>query len=197
MAGPWLVGSFPEPYSATPKIGSASVSVPRDCPLAAPDAAVKRGLDIVLCLFLLVVTLPIVLLAMVATWLETPGSPIYEQIRLGRDGRPFRLFKLRTMVRGSSTQTHQEYVTALIRGEAAAHAGMYKLVDDPRITRVGRILRRFSIDELPQLINVLKGDMSVVGPRPPLPYEAELYTDRDRLRLKVRPGLTGLWQVSG
>lgn len=197
MARTWLVGSLPESYSATSTLRYAGASVHRNRPLGVPEATIKRGLDIVLCLLLLLLTMPFVLLGMLATWLETPGSPIYHQIRIGRDGRPFRLFKIRTMVRGNSPQAHQEYVIALIQAKAAARAGMYKMVDDPRITRVGRILRRFSIDELPQLVNVLKGDMSIVGPRPPLPYEAELYTERDRLRLRVRPGLTGLWQVSG
>jgi lipopolysaccharide/colanic/teichoic acid biosynthesis glycosyltransferase len=134
---------------------------------------------------------------MLVIWLETPGSPLFRQTRIGRSGQPFRLYKLRTMVAGNSPAEHHAYVTGLIRGKAAAHAGMFKMVADPRITRVGRVLRRYSVDELPQLWNVLKGDMSLVGPRPPLPYEVDLYTAHDWRRLRVKPGLTGLWQVTG
>lgn len=190
-------GSLREPPSATPKPGSPRRNATGERALPLPDAAVKRALDIVLSFVLLALTLPLVLFAMAAVWLETPGSPVYQQMRLGRDGRPFRLFKVRTMLQGNSAVAHQVYVTALIGGHAGTHGGMFKLGNDPRVTKVGRLLRRFSIDELPQLLNVLKGDMSIVGPRPALPYEAKLYSERDRLRLRVRPGLTGLWQVSG
>jgi lipopolysaccharide/colanic/teichoic acid biosynthesis glycosyltransferase len=101
------------------------------------------------------------------------------------------------MYRDNSDSEHQRYVAALIRGEAQRHRGMYKLTDDPRVTRVGRVLRRWSIDELPQLWNVLRGDMSIVGPRPPLEREVEQYDARTWLRLRGRPGLTCLWQVNG
>lgn len=197
MSRTLVIGFRREPSSAIPRTRPPRRQVEQQPALPLADAAVKRLLDIVLCFVLLVLAVPFMLLAMAATWLETPGSPIYEQIRIGRDGRPFRLFKLRTMIRGNSAHTHQDYVTALIQGRADARAGMFKMADDPRVTKVGRLLRRFSVDELPQLVNVLKGDMSIVGPRPPLPYEVALYSERDRLRLRVRPGLTGLWQVSG
>jgi lipopolysaccharide/colanic/teichoic acid biosynthesis glycosyltransferase len=115
------------------------------------------------------------------------------------DGRPFDMLKFRTMVVDGDSSVHQEFVEALIRGDVAADEDVaaYKLTDDPRVTRVGRILRRLSIDELPQLINVLRGEMSVVGPRPPLPFEVDMYQEWHRRRLEVRPGMTGLWQVSG
>jgi lipopolysaccharide/colanic/teichoic acid biosynthesis glycosyltransferase len=107
------------------------------------------------------------------------------------------MWKFRTMVHGNSSASHKEYYCAFVRGEAQAAHGTFKLVHDPRITRVGRVLRRYSLDELPQLVNVLTGSMSLVGPRPPIPYEVELYGPRESLRLSVTPGLTGLWQVSG
>jgi lipopolysaccharide/colanic/teichoic acid biosynthesis glycosyltransferase len=157
----------------------------------------KRTLDILVSLAVLLLALPLLLIAMIATWLETPGSPLFLQERVGRDGRSFRIVKLRTMFTGNDDSAHQAYVAAMIRGTADRHDGMYKLVDDPRITRVGRVLRRLSIDELPQAWNVLRGDMSLVGPRPALPREVELYSATARRRLRVKPGITGLWQVSG
>lgn len=184
--------------------GSPSISrdlrldtCPRGYPLPLAGAAMKRTLDILLSILLLLVFLPVFALAMVAIWLESPGSPIFHQDRIGRDGTTFRLLKIRTMFSGSSYSSHHSYVTALIKGQAQQHGGMFKLAHDPRITRIGRVLRRYSIDELPQLWNVVKGDMSLVGPRPALPYEVELYDARQRQRLRVKPGVTGLWQVTG
>jgi lipopolysaccharide/colanic/teichoic acid biosynthesis glycosyltransferase len=157
----------------------------------------KRILDVLVSLAVLLLALPLLLLAMVAPWLETPGSPLFLQERVGRDGRSFRIVKLRTMFADNDDSDHQAYVAAMIRGIADRHHGMFKLVDDPRITRVGRVLRRFSIDELPQAWNVLRGDMSLVGPRPALPREVEMYSATASRRLRVKPGITGLWQVSG
>lgn len=118
--------------------------------------------------------------------------------------RPFTLYKFRTMHGGRTQHLHEAYMTAYIAGDEARMAKLrgsesdsYKLINDPRITRVGRLLRKLSLDELPQLWNVLNGTMSLVGPRPPLPYEAELYEDRHLARMASRPGLTGWWQVSG
>ncbi|HEX3539970.1 MAG TPA: sugar transferase [Acidimicrobiales bacterium] len=173
------------------------LDTPRRYPLPLAGAATKRTLDIVLSILLLLGFLPIVALAMAAIWLESPGSPIFHQDRIGRDGRTFRLLKIRTMFSRNSDSSHQAYITALIKGQAQQHAGMFKMAHDPRITRIGRVLRRYSIDELPQLWNVVKGDMSLVGPRPALPYEVELYDARQRQRLRVKPGVTGLWQVMG
>ena len=118
------------------------------------------------------------------------------------DGRVFMVFKFRTMRAGEDSEIHREYQRKFIAGHAEANLGdskrpTYKLRDDPRITRVGRALRRFSLDEVPQLFNVMGGDMSIVGPRPPIPYEVEAYELRHRRRLDMKPGLTGLWQVSG
>jgi lipopolysaccharide/colanic/teichoic acid biosynthesis glycosyltransferase len=142
---------------------------------------VSRVLDILLAALLLVLALPLLLAAVVAIRLESRGRPVYRQRRVGRDGRPFDLWKLRTMVPGAETMG----------------AGVYVLEGDPRITRVGRLLRRFSLDELPNLVNVLKGDMAMVGPRPTIQEQVDRYTERQRRRLEVRPGITGWAQVNG
>jgi lipopolysaccharide/colanic/teichoic acid biosynthesis glycosyltransferase len=142
---------------------------------------VKRALDVLLASLGLVVGSPVLLGAMAAIRIETPGHPLYRQRRIGRDGEPFDLYKLRTMVHG------------------AEHMGAGMAVDegDARITRVGAFLRRTSLDELPNLLNVLRGEMSLVGPRPTIPVQVEQYTERQRGRLAVRPGITGWAQVNG
>lgn len=142
--------------------------------------ALKRGLDVVLGTALFVASLPVLIPACVAVWLDTPGSPFYLQWRSGAEGRPFQIIKLRTMVAGADRL-----------GPALTQPA------DPRITGVGAILRRWSIDELPQLLNVLAGQMSLVGPRPELVSIVETYTPRQRQVLRVRPGLTGWAQVNG
>jgi lipopolysaccharide/colanic/teichoic acid biosynthesis glycosyltransferase len=109
----------------------------------------------------------------------------------------FWFYKFRTMFQNNDSARHREYYALLVRGHAPSTAGAYKMAHDPRVTSLGRVLRRSSLDEIPQLLNVLKGDMSLVGPRPPIPYEVEMYGPREMARLSVTPGLTGLWQVSG
>jgi lipopolysaccharide/colanic/teichoic acid biosynthesis glycosyltransferase len=141
----------------------------------------QRIVDILLAATGLIAGAPILLAAIVAIRLETPGHPIYRQRRIGRDGKPFDLLKLRTMVHGA------EHVGA----------GMAVNEGDPRITRVGAFLRRTSLDELPNLVNVLKGEMSLVGPRPTIPVQVEQYGPRERRRLEVRPGITGWAQING
>jgi lipopolysaccharide/colanic/teichoic acid biosynthesis glycosyltransferase len=142
---------------------------------------IKRALDLAIALAGSVATAPVVALAALAIRLETRGSPIYTQTRVGRDGVPFRIFKLRTMVSGAEFQG---------RG-LAIQAG------DARITRVGAVLRRFSLDELPNLWNVVRGEMSIVGPRPTLQHQVDAYTAQQRRRLAVKPGITGWAQVNG
>src|SRR3954451_20315472 len=143
--------------------------------------ALTRLFDILVASVALVLTAPIQIAAMIAVRIESHGSPIYRQHRVGKDGEPFEMLKLRTMVSGAEHQG----------------AGMAVNYGDPRITRVGRILRRFSIDELPNLVNVLRGEMSIVGPRPTIQVQVDQYTDRQRRRLEVKPGLTGWAQVNG
>jgi lipopolysaccharide/colanic/teichoic acid biosynthesis glycosyltransferase len=142
---------------------------------------VSRALDVVLAAVLLVVTAPLLALAALAIRLESRGPVFYRQRRVGRNGRPFQLWKLRTMVPGAESMG----------------AGIYVLEGDPRITRVGRLLRRFSFDELPNLLNVLKGDMAMVGPRPTVQEQVDRYTERQLRRLEVKPGITGWAQING
>ena len=166
-------------------------------PLPRAGRVVKRALDIVLALVGLLAVLPVLLVAMAAVRLDSPGPALFRQVRMGANGRRFRLYKLRTMRHGNDDRAHRAFVARLIAGDGERCDGLYKLVHDPRITRVGRVLRNLSIDEIPQLWNVLVGDMSLVGPRPPLPHETELYPANAWERLRVKPGITGLWQVSG
>lgn len=166
-------------------------------PLPVGGQCFKRALDVTVAGLALVLLAPLVLLVAVAIRLDSPGRAIFRQTRVGSGGKRFVLYKFRTMTLGNDDSRHQAYVAALIRGVAEPNDGMFKLVGDRRITRFGRILRRFSLDEVPQLWNVLRGDMSLVGPRPPLPGEVALYDARSRERLRIKPGITGLWQVSG
>jgi lipopolysaccharide/colanic/teichoic acid biosynthesis glycosyltransferase len=157
----------------------------------------KRTVDLVVGVIGAIVTLPVLITAILAVKLDSRGPVLFSQPRVGRDGRQFRIYKLRTMSVGNDEREHADYVASLIKGEAARQNGMFKLVDDPRITRVGRVLRKYSLDELPQLWNIIRGDMSVVGPRPALPRETQLFDARMWQRNRVKPGLTGLAQVSG
>jgi exopolysaccharide biosynthesis polyprenyl glycosylphosphotransferase len=166
---------------------------------------VKRGFDILAASMMLVLTAPILLFAQLAIWVEDGGPVFFRQKRIGIRGQEFDFLKLRSMRSAAGDNAHREYVKKWINhGDHAAVNGVdhnggkvFKLTDDKRITRVGRILRRYRIDELPQIINVLRGDMSLIGPRPALPYELELYKGWHRRRLDAVPGITGLWQVSG
>jgi len=142
---------------------------------------VSRALDLALAVLLLVVAAPVLAVAVVAIRLESRGPALYRQRRVGRHGEPFDLLKLRTMVRGAERMG----------------AGIYVLEGDARITRSGRLLRRLSLDELPNLVNVVRGEMSIVGPRPTVQEQVDRYTERQRRRLEVKPGITGWAQVNG
>jgi lipopolysaccharide/colanic/teichoic acid biosynthesis glycosyltransferase len=160
------------------------------------EAAV-RGLDLVLGATALLLTAPVFLVVYLAVRLTSPGPGFFRQPRVGAGRREFVMYKFRTMRRDADPSVHEAYVRDLLRGEVEPEDGLYKLADDPRITKVGALLRRTSLDELPQLFNVLKGEMSLVGPRPCLPSELAEFPDWADRRFDVRPGLTGLWQVSG
>jgi lipopolysaccharide/colanic/teichoic acid biosynthesis glycosyltransferase len=152
----------------------------------------KRGIDIFGALLGLALAIPLVAVAAVAIKLDSPGPIFFGQVRVGENGRRFRIFKLRSMVTDAERR-----LDALVDFQQLAAEPAFKLADDPRVTRVGRILRRTSLDELPQFLNVLKGDMSLVGPRPEEERIVCLYSDQHRRRLAVKPGLTGPMQVSG
>ena len=165
-----------------------------------PDSTLKRAIDIAGSLLALLVFLPVFAAIAALVKLTSPGPVLFCQKRIGQFGRMFSFYKFRSMYANNDPGVHRDYVTKLIEG--AKHIqqpnGMYKLVNDPRVTPLGRLLRKTSLDELPQFINVLVGDMSLVGPRPPLPYEFERYRTWHRRRvLEIKPGLTGLWQVKG
>ena len=149
-------------------------------------------------IILLVITLPLLLVTAVAIKLNSKGPVIFRQARVGRNQELFTCYKFRSMYDGVSQETHQNYVCHLIAGtlEKGKDQMVYKASGDPRITSVGRFIRRLSIDELPQLINVIKGQMSLVGPRPVVHYEVQYYDKEMLERFSIKPGITGLWQVS-
>ena len=161
--------------------------------------AVKRVLDLVVAAVLLVVTAPIQAACAIAILLESGRPVLYRSQRVGRGHRPFEMLKLRSMVDGADDATHREFIAQAMSASGPSSSGPTrpKLQDDPRVTKVGRFLRRSSLDELPQLVNVIRGDMSLVGPRPDVPYSVDHYEPRHHRRFVVLPGMTGLWQVAG
>ena len=166
----------------------------------AGTSRLRRLLDILLGGLALILLLPLMLVISLVIRATSPGRAIFRQIRVGHRGQTFLMFKFRTMYQGNDDTVHREYVTRLLTEEEPPYGGeqgLYKLSRDPRVTPVGAFLRRTSLDELPQLLNVLRGEMSLVGPRPVLPWEVKHYKPRHHARFLVKPGLTGLWQVSG
>ncbi len=157
----------------------------------------KRAVDVVLALVVLVLAAPLLVVCAVAILIETGPPVIYRSVRLGKDHRPFEMLKLRSMVVDADDAPHREFVVRALSDSTEIGAGETKMRRDPRVTRVGRVMRRTSVDELQQLLNVIRGDMSLVGPRPDLPYAVECYDPRHHRRFDVLPGMTGLWQVSG
>jgi exopolysaccharide biosynthesis polyprenyl glycosylphosphotransferase len=168
--------------------------------------AAKRWIDILVSLIVLVFGFPFHLLVAGLIKLTSDGPVLFAQERVGRDGKAFQMYKFRTMLCGNNDELHRNFARDFINGKTNGGNGnngnrsnrnVFKIVDDPRVTSIGKFLRKTSLDELPQFINVLKGEMSLVGPRPPLKYELDHYKEWHKQRLSVKPGLTGLWQVSG
>jgi len=185
----------PQPDSTRERSSSQKL----DRPHPAVRSRFKRGVDLVLSALALTVLAPVLVIIAVLVRMTSKGPAFFRQERVGLDGRHFTVFKFRTMYLDNDDTLHRELCTRQLLGEEEAETsdGMFKLEDDPRVTAVGDWLRRVSLDELPQLINVLKGEMSLVGPRPGLQWEVDLYRQEHLRRLAVRPGITGLWQVSG
>lgn len=189
-----------------------AVAVERDGPAILPGEQVGRpsratetilrAIDLALAGLLLVALTPLLCLLALAIKLDSPGPVLFRQRRVGRDLRPFTIYKLRTMHRDVGHDAHRAFVLDLIDGrhpapDAQSAGPRYKMSEDERITPIGAFLRRTSLDELPQLWNVVRGEMSLVGPRPPIPYEVDHYPPHWFARFAVKPGLTGLWQVNG
>lgn len=174
-----------EPLDGLPVIALRRMALPRG------QAVVKRCFDVAVSSAVVLLLSPLMAVIALAVRLTSTGPALFRQLRVGQGGRPFTMFKFRTMVHDSEIRLHE------IETGNEADGLLFKMKDDPRVTRVGRLLRRWSLDELPQLFNVLRGDMSLVGPRPPLPREVARYDAWLRRRLDVKPGITGLWQVNG
>ncbi len=172
-------------------------------PLSGSARAFKRGIDVIVSALILLFTAPLWLVIAAAIKLESRGPVFYRQERVGMDGHIFQIYKFRSMLNDVEVdEAHREYMKRVIQNQGGTNLGgeekpNYKFVNGSRLTRIGCLLRRTSLDELPQIFNVFKGEMSLVGPRPPIPYEVECYETWHRKRLDVKPGLTGLWQVSG
>jgi lipopolysaccharide/colanic/teichoic acid biosynthesis glycosyltransferase len=171
----------------------------RPLPIIAADTAYLRAKRFIDVIFTLLIFIPLcVILAIVALCirLDSRGPIFFRQKRVGQDGKEFTMLKFRSMLVDSDDLIHRQAIQRYMNGETIDGEG-YKLKDDPRVTKIGKLIRKTSLDELPQFFNVLRGEMTLVGPRPPLSYEVELYSSRDWLRLSGKPGLTGPWQVYG
>jgi exopolysaccharide biosynthesis polyprenyl glycosylphosphotransferase len=187
---PGLPHVSPSRITIRPLDGLALLSLDRR-ELGIRQAALKRMFDVVVGTMVFAVALPVMVIVGILVRLTSRGPSLFRQERVGKGGEPFVMYKFRSMVKGAEEQ-HEQLVQA-----SGADTVLFKLREDPRVTPVGRVLRRWALDELPQLWNVVKGDMSLVGPRPALPGETARYSNRLRTRLQVKPGLTGLWQVNG
>jgi lipopolysaccharide/colanic/teichoic acid biosynthesis glycosyltransferase len=166
---------------------------------ASMSVSMKRAIDLAGSTIALILLSPLFLVISIAVMLDSRGPVFFRQTRVGKDGVVFTCLKFRSMHRNADERVHQAAIQRLMAGERLSddEGSPFKLTHDPRVTRVGSFLRRTSLDELPQLINVFRGEMSLVGPRPAIPYELENYKDWHHLRYQVKPGITGLWQVEG
>ena len=199
---PW-VSEWPSGGLRVEMFGVVPLISPLGSNIEGLNFALKRAFDLMVGTLLLIAAAPVLAVGALAIRLCDGGPILFRQTRIGMRGQPFKMLKLRTMRSAADDSSHRDYVRQWIRqGESAAQNGsggerVFKIANDQRVTWAGRWLRRFSIDELPQLINVIRGEMSLIGPRPALPYELELYEPWHLRRLQAAPGITGLWQVSG
>lgn len=178
------------------EVGRSAAFAPPEQPSGFYVAYGKRILDVTLAGLLLVLTAPLLVVIAIAVVLDSPGSALFVQERVGKDGSPFQMFKFRTMHAANDPLIHEQHVQRVIRENTEPQpGGSLKIAADPRVTRLGRWLRRSSLDELPQLFNVLRGEMSLVGPRPDLPYAVAVYKPWYHERFRAMPGVTGYWQV--
>lgn len=183
-------------------LGGVPVMPLGQAPITPWSQVLKRVFDLAACMAGGLIVLPGILAIALIVRLSSPGPVLFRQIRIGRDGRPFVFYKFRSMRNANDDSEYRRYIEDLMTNGGSAGLDsmgrkVYKLVDDSRVTPIGRFLRRTSLDELPQLLNVLRGEMSLIGPRPCLPFEYDLYQDWQKRRLSVTPGMTGLWQVTG
>ena len=180
------------------EIASQSIPEERNNLSYRMQQAIKRILDMFLAGSGLILFSPLIAIIALAIRLDSPGPVIYKHKRVGKDGQPFDLYKFRSMITGGDDSGYLQYLEELIESSKNGQGKPYrKMADDPRVTRVGRLLRQYYLDELPQLWNIFTGDMSLVGPRPHVQIEVENYTPEQRRRLAVKPGATGIWQVYG
>jgi lipopolysaccharide/colanic/teichoic acid biosynthesis glycosyltransferase len=176
------------------------IKQPRVIPRQILYESAKRMMDILICLMILPVALPLMLICALAIYLNSPGPVIIDQIRIGKGGRPFRIYKFRTMKLDFDVQQNRAYMIAYVRGDLDCQEDgkeIHKPIQSYQIFRMGRLLRKTSLDEVPQIINIFKGEMSIVGPRPNVPWEVGAYRPWHHERLEVLPGVTGLAQVYG
>ncbi len=182
-------------------LGKSGVFIlpPAIVPRSRRNYALKRVFDFIIAIIAILILSPIFIVVAIIIRLTSPGPAIFKQTRIGEGGRHFTFYKFRSMRVNNDDKVHREAVQKFMQGQQIGSDGgnAYKLTRDPRITAIGAFIRATSIDELPNFFNVLKGDLSIVGPRPPLPYEVEQYHYRHSYRLLVKPGITGIWQVYG
>lgn len=189
---------IPDNPETQASVGKKEPPPPYACQQKKGELIIKRIIDIVGSLVGLILFSPFFLISAILIKIESPGPVFFRQVRIGKDGREFTFLKFRTM-RAINAKEEESYIKNVIsrKSEVDHKSIIFKMSDNPRITRVGWLLRRTTLDEIPQFINVLKGDMSLVGPRPPLPYEVEIYEEWHKERLKCKPGITGMWQLHG